>query len=436
MIQPQVLAQVLGLTVCCMVSCDAGRVTSRIIVLIVLAFLFGPVWAAPVVQPSHPVADNAAPISFTVVQGPPGACGPGCDRWIAAEGKIDNAAAGRFRKFIWRLGDIHLPIYLNSPGGNLEQALAIGNILREKKLVARVGRTMVEECGFEAQDGDACVKLKQSGRELHGEVWLRNAQCNSACPYLILGAVTREIAPEASLAVHSPHVILNFTGGVPTREMRTQALQQALSRADRLVAAYLKRMGVDAGLLAVARSVRFEDMHVLTREEIARFGIDRRDQAETPWVFENANRSLIHKTVMRRDGPEQPFRTTQLRMICADAGRFQLDYQRPTPPAGLVSVALMNQSARLSFYFPPRRAAGLEAWALHVSRPQLEKLAAAGHFELSEGALANGQWQFQPVQFSTEGFPQAFERLLATCPSGRPAMAPLAARNVVASPTK
>jgi hypothetical protein len=419
-----------------MFSCDVGRMTSRIIMLILLVLLFGPVWAAPVAQPARPVAENAAPISFYVVKGPPGACGPGCDRWIAAEGKIDNAAAARFRKFMKQIGDVNLPIYLHSPGGNLEQALAIGNMLREKKFAARVGRTTVEECGFEAQDGDVCVKLKQSGRELHGEVWLRNAQCNSACPYLMLGAVTREIAPEAALAVHSPHVILNFTGGVATREMRTAATQQALSRADRMVADYLKRMGVDAGLLAVARSVRFEDMHVLTREEIARFGIDRREQVETPWVFENANRSVIHKTVMRRKDGEQLFRTMQLRLICSNAGRFQLDYQRPVPPAGLVSVALVNEPGRLNFYFPPRRAAGLEAWALLVSKPQLEKLAATGQFELTEGTLANGQWQFQPVQFASEGFSQAFERLLATCPAGQPVVAPLAARNVVASPAK
>ncbi len=31
--------------------------------------------------------------------------------------------------------------------------------------------------------------------------------CNSACPYLILGAATREIAPDALLAVHSPKVV-------------------------------------------------------------------------------------------------------------------------------------------------------------------------------------------------------------------------------------
>jgi hypothetical protein len=408
--------------------------TSRITLLTAFVLLFGPVWAAPRAEPARPVADNAAPISFYVVKGPPGACGPGCDRWIAAEGKIDGAATARFRKFMKQIGDISPPIYLHSPGGNLEQALAIGNMLREKKMVARVGRTVADECGFEAQDSEVCVKLKQSGHELHGEVWLRNAQCNSACPYLILGAVTREIAPETSLAVHSPHVILNYTGGVPTREMRAAALQQAMARADRMVGDYLKRMGADAGLLAVARSVRFEDMHVLTREEIARFGIDGREQAETPWVFENANHSLIHKTVTRRDGTGHAFRTTELRLICSDRGRFQLDYQRPVPASGFGSVALVNEPGRLSFYFPPRRAAGLEAWSLHLSRPQLEKLAGSGQLELSEGTLANGQWQFQPVRFASDGFAQAFDRLIATCPPGKSAVAPLAARSV--GPTK
>jgi hypothetical protein len=387
-------------------------------------------------RPAHPVASNEAPISFYAVKGPPDACGQGCDRWIAAEGKIDNAAAARFRTFMKRIGETHLPIYFHSPGGNLDQALVIGNMLREKKMVARVGRTVASECGFEAQDSNVCVKLKQSGRELHGEVWLRYAECNSACPYLILGAVSREIAPEALLAVHSPRVTLNFTGGVPTREMRTAALQQTLARADRMVAAYLRKMDADPNLLTVARSVPFESMRILTREEIVRFGLDRREQAETPWTFQNDSRSLIYKTITRRAGGEQAFRMTQLRLICLNTGRFQLDYQRPAPAAGFVSMSLLDDSSRLNFYFPPRRAAGLEAWALQLNRAQLDKLVAGGQFELSEGTLANGQWLYQPVRFTTEGFPQVLDRLLATCPPAKPAGTPVASRDVVAGAGK
>ncbi len=152
----------------------------------------------------------APPMSFFVVKGAAEACGRGCDSWIAAEGQIDAGAAPRFRKFLRQLGDRHLPIYFYSPGGNLEQALAMGAMLREKPVIARVGRTVVTECGFEAQDSEVCIRLKQSGRELHGDLWTRGAMCNSACPYLILGAATREIAPDAVLAVHSPRVVVNF----------------------------------------------------------------------------------------------------------------------------------------------------------------------------------------------------------------------------------
>ena len=132
-----------------------------------------------------------------------------------------------------------------------KQALAMGNFLREKKAAVRVGRTTLRECGFEAQDGETCTRLKQSGRELHGEVWTRGATCNSACPYLILGAPVREIAPDATLAVHSPRVILNFTGGVPTREVRAQAMQQAMARSDRMVLDYMTKLGADPGQLRI-----------------------------------------------------------------------------------------------------------------------------------------------------------------------------------------
>lgn len=409
--------------------------TPRLILLTALVLLCGPVWAAPAVRPAQS-ADHTAPIAFYVVKGPPGTCGPGCDSWIAAEGKIDMAAATRFRKFIKRIGDTHLPIYFNSPGGYLEQALAIGNTLRENRMTARVGRTVASECGFEAQDSDVCIKLKQSGRALHGEIWLRYAQCNSACPFLILGAVNREIAPEASLAVHSPRITFSFTNGVPTREIRTAALQQAQARADRMVSDYLRKMGADPGLLAAARSVPFEGLRILTRDEIARFGIDRRERAETPWIFENASRSVVDKTIVERDGDKQTFRTVQLRLICLDSERFQLDYQRPASASGMGSVALMNGTSRQNFFFPPRRAAGQEAWAALLGRAQLDSVAATGQFELSEGVLVNAgqvnaalfsgnlptgdpvkpKWQFQPVRFSAEGFSAAFERLLATCP--------------------
>jgi hypothetical protein len=57
--------------------------------------------------------------------------------------------------------------------------------------------------------------------------------CNSACSYLILGASTREIAPDAVLAIHSPKVVLRFSGGAPTPQARAAATERSLARIDR-----------------------------------------------------------------------------------------------------------------------------------------------------------------------------------------------------------
>src|SRR5258707_8823304 len=197
--------------------------------------------AAPAARPAQGEAPPP-PMVFYVAKGAPDACGRGCDSWIAIEGQVDSGAALRFRKFLRQIRDRNLPMYFSSPGGNLDQALAMGVMLRERPVVARVARTVVKECGFEAQNGEACLKLKQSGRELHGDLWTHGAMCNSACPYLMLGAAAREIAPDAVLAIHSPKVVVNFSGGVPTQQMRAAATQRGIERADRMLSSYVSKM--------------------------------------------------------------------------------------------------------------------------------------------------------------------------------------------------
>src|SRR3981081_3484098 len=190
--------------------------TLRAIPVAILVLICGPALAAsPAIRPA-PREAPTPPMVFYVAKGAPDACGRGCDSWIAIEGQVDSGAALRFRKFLRQIRDRNLPMYFSSPGGNLDQALAMGVMLRERPAVARVARTVVKECGFEAQNGDACLKLKQSGRELHGDLWTRGAMCNSACPYLILGAASGEIAGADGAAVQPHGVGGQFRGGVAT----------------------------------------------------------------------------------------------------------------------------------------------------------------------------------------------------------------------------
>src|ERR1700704_6690464 len=101
----------------------------RILAIAALLLLSAPAIAAA--RPSAAAAPSPL-VMFYVAKGAPDSCGRGCDRWIAVEGQINADAAGRFKAFIKRhLKDRHLPMYFSSPGGNLEQAIFIGNMLRE-----------------------------------------------------------------------------------------------------------------------------------------------------------------------------------------------------------------------------------------------------------------------------------------------------------------
>jgi hypothetical protein len=412
--------------------------TLRAVPVAILVLICGPALAASSAIRPAPREAPVPPMVFYVAKGAPDACGRGCDSWIAVEGQVDSGAALRFRKFLRQVRDRNLPLYFSSPGGNLDQAVAMGAMLRERPIVARVARTVVKECGFEAQDGGVCIKLKQSGRELHGDLWTRGAMCNSACPYLILGAATREIAPDTVLAVHSPKVVVRFSGGIPTQQMRAAATERGIERADLMLSRYVLKMGAEGALLDLAKTVKFESMHILTREEIVRFGIDRREFVETPWTFENSIRSMVRKSAIAKSDAGNAYRTLQWRLFCFTPGQFELDFQREiasTPTSATVSISNGGPKP-LYFALPPVKPQGFEIWGLRMTRASLQSLTDLAQFDFTETALApDGHRLAHPEKFSTEGLAGALDSLLATCPAQND-MVPLQANKAQDSAAK
>jgi hypothetical protein len=391
--------------------------TLRAVLVATLVLIGGPALAASPAVRSTP-AQTVAPVVFYVAKGPADACGHGCDTWIAVEGRIDGDAASRFRKFLRPRRDHNLPMYFSSPGGDLDQALAMGATLREKPAVARVARTVVKECGFEAQDSDVCLKLKRSGRELHGDLRTRGSLCNSACPYLILGAATREIAPDAFLGVHSAKVLLHYTGK-PTEQMIAASVTRGHERVDRLVSGYLAKMGAEGGLLDLAKSVKFEDMHVLTRDEIVRFGIDRREFVETSWLFENNGRSMVHKSAIARNDADNSYHLSQWWLSCFNADQFELNFQRQATAFSVIPSVSISNNGSTSSYFrsPPNRSQGLEVWGLRMNRASVLALADEPQFNLTDTSQTpDGRRLVHTAKFSTEGLAGALASLIETCP--------------------
>jgi hypothetical protein len=367
-----------------------------------------------------PAPDFALPkgvlpvVAVYLAKGPPDSCGPGCDRWIAVEGKMDAGAAARLRKILKTQKTANLPLFLHSPGGDVRQGIAMGRLLREHKATARVGRTMVKECGVERQADAACLKHKQSGRELEAELVEASAFCNSSCAYMLLGATTREIAPEVTVGVHSARVTINYSGGrTPPKAVREEAASRAIARLDRDLVQYVGTMGVDRSLLDLIKTVKFEQMHALKRDELIRFGIDKREFVETSWRFTDRGRvSYIDKIVQERDVKEpKGFRTLRWRLGCTFAPNMRLDYFRSNGRESLAS-AVIRFGADRKIVLAATPDGGVRG--ARVYSATLDQLKAASQLSLMEVPEDTKALPRETI-LSTDGLSRAAEQLLSAC---------------------
>src|SRR5262249_22093057 len=88
------------------------------------------------------------PMVFAIALGSsPDACGAGGNEWIVADGFFDKGVDRRFFNFLDALHGRKLPIFFNSNGGFVNEALTIGRMLRERRMTAGVGTTIPESCG-------------------------------------------------------------------------------------------------------------------------------------------------------------------------------------------------------------------------------------------------------------------------------------------------
>ena len=237
------------------------------------------------------------PMIFFVAKGSPNACGPGCSEWIAADGVIDPGAGQRLRELLGAMPGRNLPIFFNSQGGRALQALMLGGILREHRMTAGVGRTIPADCRHNSAIDDACLQLMQSRREHTARLVTGGAYCLSGCVYALVGGAVRQVARDTQLGIHSARVPA-ISGHSPA----TSALY--LEDIHRLLKRYVIGMGIDPALFDAAAKVSADRVRYLSRDEIARFGIETRGFYETPWMpyKENAKRPVVVKSVTQGTG--------------------------------------------------------------------------------------------------------------------------------------
>jgi hypothetical protein len=369
--------------------------------------------AAPIPE----VAAHLPQLIICSAKGAPNSCGPGCDRWIAIEGTIDAAAAARVERFFRERKDTQRPIYFHSPGGEMRQALAIGRLLRGRKAIGRVGRTVVDACPG-SQTDDACSLIKTARDEVAASITTRDATCSSSCSYLLFGAVTREVVPDAVMAVHSPKVVMEFRLNA-TEKRRQEAVAKAYDQADHLASSYIDEMGISRDLITLVDSVSFESAHVLTRQELYHFRIDTRDFVETAWTLEKASRPYIRKFAQMKNG--DGFRKLEWRLFCDSKTRARLVFadELDKDATGTRIVAMTAGSEKSpQFARFPARIGPYEVWTAAIASDAVKNLFAVPRLGMGQSTLLpDGKATSSFLEIETRGLERAWTQLSATCPA-------------------
>ena len=191
-------------------------------------------------------------------EGPADSCGSNCRLLVSASGMI-TADTPREFEALARERDIRgATIVFDSKGGSVLGALGLGRAVRTLGMTTTVGRIR-EQVGREAGNRRVAV--------------LPRAECQSMCPFVLLGGVRRFVPPEARVLVHQ----------IWLGDRRDDAAAANYSAEDLVLVQrdigklvqYTVEMGGGAELLEVAlRIPPWEPMRMLSRDELRRTRLD------------------------------------------------------------------------------------------------------------------------------------------------------------------
>ncbi|WP_246730168.1 hypothetical protein [Nitratireductor mangrovi] len=152
---------------------------------------------------------------------------------LSATGFVDVGARKRFAEELQQRGEYVRSVALNSPGGSLDDAIAISRLIRERGLATRV------------EDG---------------------AFCASSCPLMLAGGVARRVGEKAAVGVHQFYAI----SGAPVEPEQAMADAQVTTAR---ISRHLSEMGVDPALWLHALDTPPRALYYLTMDEMRGFGL-------------------------------------------------------------------------------------------------------------------------------------------------------------------
>jgi hypothetical protein len=361
---------------------------------------------------AEPVAALTTPIEFYLAHGDANACGPGCSEWIAAEGKIDTGAADRFRQLLRKLGDRRPPIFFHSPGGKLTDSMELGRLFRDKKFAVSVGHTVPLGCGPDKQSANSCEARKRAGQAVEAEISPIYA-CNSGCVVALAGGAVRLVPPWVKLGIHDIGLDPNSRLGPGV------SLSTAMREFHARLRSYLRAMGMDDALFSAAVATPFVSIKLLQRDEIVRFGIDRREFGETAWRFMEEPTPKIRKLFFARtDGDEPHYVDGMIEIGCnAPGGMYLLLLRQKLGPdadssgAGLPAARIAVNGKQVGLN--PLANAGFYVRLGWMATKTLDTVADGATIELPGSEL--GRKELGNVTLTLDGSSTVYAKLRPRC---------------------
>jgi len=221
-------------------------------------------FAAPFLMLPSPLhaSDRVLPMHFELrAEGPAETCGANCKLFVSASGAITADTPRNFLIFAQNRDLAGATVVIDSDGGSVLGAIALGREIRNLKLATTVGHI---------------VDLPTDGQDEPRAMLSPNADCESMCAFVLLGGVRRSVPIDARVMVHQ--IWLGDRREDPTAASYSAEDLVLVQRDIGRLAQYAADMGASADLLDLAlRIPPWEPMHAMTREELRRSRLTTED---------------------------------------------------------------------------------------------------------------------------------------------------------------
>lgn len=172
------------------------------------------------------------------------------DGRLLASGTIMPGSAQAFAAEVAKRGSYVKTVVLQSPGGSVRDALAMGRLIRDKKFATEV----------------------ESGK-----------YCASSCPLMFAGGIDRRAGATAAIGVHQVSAVTSndkFSGadGMENAQQISATCQK-----------YLREMGIDLGVWVHAMETPRDELYYFKRDEL--LNLKLATQADEPRSASNKRRS-------------------------------------------------------------------------------------------------------------------------------------------------